>query len=77
MISARMSKCTIVVESPKKVWAIITARLANDYYREVFTIPGINNQTKSLGSNWLIKNHQATILNNPEQKIKFLDLKKK
>ena len=41
-------------------------RLANDYNREVFAIPGNNNQTKSFGANWLIENHQATILNNPE-----------
>ncbi len=76
-IIAGMSKCTIVVESPKKGGAMITARLANDYNREVFAIPGNNNQTKSLGANWLIENHQATILNNPEQIIKFLGLTKK
>ena len=76
-IIAGMSKCTIVVESPKKGGAMITARLANDYNREVFAIPGNNNQTKSFGANWLIENHQATILNRPEQIIKLLGLTKK
>ena len=52
-----MSKCTIVVESPKKGGTMITARLANDYNREVFAIPGNNNQTKYFGANWLIENH--------------------
>ena len=76
-IIAGMSKCTIVVESPKKGGAMITARLANDYNREVFAITGNNNQTKSFGANWLIENHQATILNSPEQIIKLLGLTKK
>ena len=76
-IIAGMSKCTIVVESPKKGGAMITARLANDYKRKVFAIPGNNNQTQSFGANWLIENQQATILNSPEQIIKLLGLTKK
>ena len=76
-IIAGMSKCTIVVESPKKGGAMITARLANDYNREVFAIPGNNNQSKSLGANWLIENHQATILNSTDQIINFLGFTKK
>jgi|TARA_Y100000385_G_C13072855_1_gene629905 DNA processing protein len=76
-IIAGMSKCSIVIESPKKGGAMITARLANDYNRDVFAIPGNNNQIKSKGTNWLIENHQATILNDPEQIITFLNLIKK
>ena len=72
-----MSKCTIVVEFPIKGGSMITARLANDYNKEVFAIPGNNNQTKSFGANWLIENHQATILNSPEKIINLLGYTKK
>ena len=75
-IIAGMSKCTIVVESKKTGGAMITARLANDYNRDVFAVPGNNHQEYSSGSNLLIQRHQATILNHPEQIVEYLDLKK-
>ena len=75
-IIAGMSKCTIVVESKKTGGAMITARLANDYNRDVFAVPGNNQQEYSSGSNLLIQRHQATILNHPEQIVEYLDLKK-
>ncbi|MDB2539032.1 DNA-processing protein DprA, partial [Flavobacteriales bacterium] len=52
-IIAGMSKCTIVVESKKTGGAMITARLANDYNRDVFAVPGNNQQEYSSGSNLL------------------------
>ena len=55
---------------------MITARLANDYSRDVFALPGNNYQEYSTGSNLLIQRHQATILNHPEQIIEALNLKK-
>lgn len=75
-IIAGMSKCTIVIESKKTGGAMITARLANDYSRDVFAVPGNNYQEYSTGSNLLIQRHQATILNHPEQIIEALNLKK-
>ncbi len=75
-IIAGMSKCTIVVESKKTGGAMITARLANDYNRDVFAVPGNNHQEYSSGSNLLIQRHQATILNHPEQIVEYLNLKK-
>ena len=75
-IIAGMSKCTIVIESKKTGGAMITARLANDYSRDVFALPGNNYQEYSTGSNLLIQRHQATILNHPEQIIEALNLKK-
>ena len=44
------------IESPKKGGAIITARLANDYNREVLH-SGNNYQKQSSGTNWLIEKH--------------------
>ena len=76
-IIAGMSKCTVVIESPKKGGAIITARLANDYNKEVFAVPGNNYQKQSSGNNWLIEKHHATILNQPQQIVEFLELLKK
>jgi len=73
-IIAGMSMCTMVVESPIKGGAIITASLANDYNRDVFAIPGNNNQSTSKGTNTLIEKNQAAILNNPEQIIDLLGL---
>lgn len=75
-IIAGMSKCTIVIESKKNGGAMITARLANDYSRDVFAVPGSIHQESSSGSNLLIQRHQATILNHPEQIIEVLNLKK-
>ena len=57
--------------------SIITAKLANDYNREVFAVPGNNYQKQSSGANWLIEKHYANILNHPEQIIDFLDVNKK
>ena len=75
-IIAGMSKCTIVIESKKTGGAMITARLANDYNRDVYAVPGNNHQECSSGSNLLIQRHQATILNHPEQIVEYLNLKK-
>lgn len=76
-IIAGMSKCTLIIESPMKGGSIITAKLANDYNREVFAVPGNNYQKQSSGTNWLIEKHYANILNHPEQIIDFLDVNKK
>ncbi|MDB9990509.1 DNA-processing protein DprA [Flavobacteriales bacterium] len=75
-IIAGVSKCTIVIESKKTGGAMITGRLANDYSRDVFAVPGNNHQEYSSGSNLLIQRHQATILNHPEQIIEALNIKR-
>lgn len=58
-IVAGISDATIVVESKRKGGAMITARLANDYNRDVFAIPGRCNDDISVGCNHLIKTNQA------------------
>ena len=69
-----MTKCTIVVESSIKGGAMITGKLANDYNREVFAIPGNIDKLSSQGCNSLIHHHQAHLVNHPEQVIKMLNL---
>ena len=67
-------EATIVVESSIKGGAMITGKLANDYNREVFAIPGNIDKLSSQGCNSLIHHHQAHLVNHPEQVIKMLNL---
>ena len=39
-IIAGLSRATLVLEAPQKSGALITARLANDYSRDVYVLPG-------------------------------------
>lgn len=61
-IVAGMADCLIVVESAEKGGALATARMANDYSREVFAVPGRTSDIYSAGCNKLIANNQAQLL---------------
>jgi DNA processing protein len=54
-IIAGMSLGTIVVEAGEKSGALLTAQMALDYNREVFSIPGSIFSSQSVGTNNLIK----------------------
>ncbi|MCU0355751.1 MAG: DNA-processing protein DprA [Cytophagales bacterium] len=65
-IVAGLADVTIVVEAALKGGALITARIANDYNRDVMAVPGNLEQSHSEGCNRLIRNHQAHIYTGPE-----------
>lgn len=60
-IIAALSKATIVIESKEKGGALITAELAQSYFREVFALPGRVSDPFSAGCNKLIFRNIASI----------------
>lgn len=68
-IVAGMSQATIVIESAEKGGSMITAKMANDYSRDVFAVPGRTTDKYSQGCNILIKTNQAHLL----QSVKDLE----
>jgi DNA processing protein len=61
-IIAAMSMKTLVIEAGIKSGALITAKLAFDYNREVFAFPGNTTNLLSKGCNYLIKNNIAQLI---------------
>lgn len=73
-IVAGMSKGAIVVESPKKGGALITANIAFEYGRSLFAVPGRMYDQTSEGCNRLIAYQKATLLLSAEQLLEDLQL---
>lgn len=65
-IVAGMADCTIVVESAKKGGALITARIASSYHKDVFCFPGKITDTYSAGCNALIRDREAALVTSGE-----------
>jgi DNA processing protein len=61
-IIAGLADATVVVESAKKGGSLITAKIANDYNKDVFAFPGRVNDKYSEGCNFLIKTNQASLI---------------
>lgn len=61
-IIAGMSDATIVIESRQKGGALITARMAVDYSRSLFAVPGRPSDDIASGCNQLIQSNQAHLL---------------
>lgn len=64
-IIAGLSHATLVVASRTKGGAMVTGRLAFDYNRAVFAVPGSPNYPTHLGCNQLIKKNIAQLLDKP------------
>lgn len=76
-IIAGMCEATIVVEASEKGGALITARIANSYHRDVFAFPGRVSDAYSKGCNLLIKNNKAKLIETAEDVLTNLGFKKK
>lgn len=61
-IVAGLCDCLVVVESAQKGGALLTARIASGYDRDVFALPGRCNDPYSAGCNRLIVNHTASLI---------------
>ncbi len=61
-IVAGMADAVVVVESPEKGGSLITADIANSYYRDVFAVPGRATDKNSIGCNRLIADNKAALL---------------
>jgi len=53
---------TLVVEAGRRSGALVTARLANEYNREVFAVPGRVDVLQAQGTNTLIRDGQAKLV---------------
>lgn len=71
-IVAGMSDAVIVIESASKGGSIITADIANSYFREVFALPGRIHDKSSIGCNKLIFENKAILLQSIEQFISHM-----
>ncbi len=65
-IVAGMSDATIVVESASKGGALITARIAQEYGRDVFAFPGPVGAPYSEGCNNLIRDNRAALISSAD-----------
>lgn len=68
-IIAGMADAVVVVESKAKGGSLITAQMAQDYNRDVFTLPGRFNDANSEGCNNLIKMQRAQLITSAEDLI--------
>lgn len=71
-IVAGMSDATIVVESANRGGALITARIALDYGRDVMAFPGPVGAPYSEGCNNLIRDNKAQLITSASDFIEFM-----
>lgn len=68
-IVAGLSDCLVVVESARKGGALLTARIASGYDRDVFAVPGRVGDVYSEGCNRLILNNTAALISSADDLI--------
>ncbi|MCB0644594.1 MAG: DNA-processing protein DprA, partial [Phaeodactylibacter sp.] len=71
-IVAGMSDAVIVIETKEQGGSMITARVANQYNKDVFAVPGRINDSRSAGCNLLIKSHLANLIENAQDVLYLL-----
>lgn len=71
-IVAALCDCTVVAESAQRGGALITARLAAGYNRDVFALPGRASDEYSRGCNRLIRDCTASLITCADDFIKAM-----
>lgn len=71
-IVAGISECVIVVESASKGGALTTARIASEYSRDVFALPGRTSDQYSQGCNSLIARNVAHLITDADDVIEAM-----
>ncbi|MEL6929578.1 MAG: DNA-processing protein DprA [Cyanobacteria bacterium J06600_6] len=61
-IIAGLSRAVLIIEAPKRSGALITARYANDFGRDVYVLPGSLDNPRSLGCLGLLNSGAHVIL---------------
>jgi DNA processing protein len=72
-IIAGLSDATLVVESARKGGALITARMASSYSRDVLAVPGRVGDERSEGCNGLIKSQLAGLVESAPDILRCLN----
>jgi DNA processing protein len=72
-IIAGMSDGVLVVETATKGGAMITARIANSYNRDVMAVPGRVGDLYSSGCNSLIRNHEAHLVESAADILRLMN----
>jgi len=75
-IIAGLADAVIVIESGIKGGSLITANIANSYSRDVFAVPGKNDDKYSVGCNHLIKINKAALFQSAEDVIYIMGWEK-
>lgn len=71
-IVAGLADAVVVVESKARGGSLITARMAQDYNRDVFTFPGRATDEFSHGCNQMIRDNRAMLIENAEDMIRAM-----
>lgn len=71
-IVAGMADVTVVIETAIKGGSMITARLAHDYNRDLFAVPGKITDSKSSGCLELIRQNKAIIFSSAAELIEVM-----
>jgi len=71
-IVAGLADAVVVVESKERGGSLITARMALDYNREVFTFPGRATDDNAHGCNQLIRDQKAALIENAEDLVRAM-----
>lgn len=66
-IVAGIADAALVVESADKGGSLITARIATEYGRDVFAVPGRVGDATSAGCNKLIRDNQASLVQSAQE----------